>query len=50
MFIPLINGFENGKLLVWYILACAWGTDIFAYIFGKCIGKHKFSKISLIKQ
>ncbi len=47
MFIPLINGFENGKLLVWYILACAWGTtDIFAYIFGKCIGKHKFSKIS----
>lgn len=46
MFIPLINGFENGKFLVWYILACAWGTDIFAYIFGKWIGKHKFSKIS----
>ncbi len=46
MFIPLINGFENGKFLVWYILACAWGTDIFAYIFGKWLGKHKFSKIS----
>lgn len=46
MFVPLINGLENGKLLVWYIFTCAWGTDIFAYIFGKWIGKHKFSKIS----
>lgn len=46
MFIPLINGFENGKFLVWYIFSCAWGTDVFAYIFGKWIGKHKFSKIS----
>ncbi len=46
MFVPLINGFPNGKLLVWYILTTAWGTDIFAYIVGKRIGKHKFSKIS----
>lgn len=46
MFVPLINGFTNGKLLVWYILTTAWGTDIFAYIVGKWIGKHKFSKIS----
>ncbi len=46
MFIPLINGLNNGKMLVWYILTCAWGTDVFAYIMGKWIGKHKFSKIS----
>lgn len=45
-FIPLINGLENGKILIWYILFAAWGTDIFAYIIGKAIGKHKFSKIS----
>lgn len=46
MFIPLVNGFTNGKMLIWYIFSCAWGTDIFAYIVGKWIGKHKFSKIS----
>lgn len=46
MFIPLINGFENGNILVWYVLFAAWGTDIFAYLAGKTIGKHKFSKIS----
>ncbi len=46
MFIPLIKGFVNGEMLVWYIFACAWGTDIFAYIVGKWIGKHKFSKVS----
>ncbi len=46
MFIPLIKGFENGEMLVWYIFACAWGTDIFAYMVGKWIGKHKFSEIS----
>ena len=46
MFIPLVNGFTNGKFLVWYIFTCAWGTDVFAYIFGKCFGKHKFSEIS----
>ncbi len=46
MFIPLINGFKDGGLLVWYIITCAWGTDTFAYIVGKRIGKHKFSKVS----
>ena len=45
-FIPLLNGLHNGKLLIWYILFAAWGTDIFAYFVGKTIGKHKFSKIS----
>lgn len=46
MFIPLSNGLENGRILVWYILIAAWGTDIFAYLVGRTIGKHKFSKIS----
>ena len=46
MFVPLIHGFENGKILVWYIFATAWGTDIFAYIIGRRFGKHKFSEIS----
>lgn len=46
MFIPLINGLENGKLLIWYILFSAWLTDTFAYLIGKFFGKHKFSTIS----
>lgn len=46
MFIPLIHGAENGKLLIWYIFMTAWGTDVFAYTVGKLIGKHKFSAIS----
>ena len=46
MFIPLIHGLENGKILVWYIVFAAWGTDISAYVVGRWCGKHKFSKIS----
>ncbi len=46
MFIPLLNGLENGKILIWYIIIAAWGTDIFAYLSGKKFGKHKFSSIS----
>lgn len=46
MYMPLLMGSENGKLLVWFIIIAAWGTDIFAYIVGKTIGKHKFSEIS----
>lgn len=48
MFIPLLAGSQDGKLLVWYTLIIAWGTDIFAYLTGKTLklGKHKFSKIS----
>ena len=46
MFIPLIHGMENGKFFVWFIITSAWGTDVFAYLVGKTIGKHKFSKIS----
>lgn len=45
-FIPLIAGTTDGKIYVWYAIIAAWGTDIFAYLVGKKIGKHKFSKIS----
>lgn len=37
---------ENGKLLVWYVLFAAWGTDTCAYFIGCKFGKHKFSEIS----
>lgn len=46
MFVAKINGMENGKILIWFAIIAAWGTDIFAYFVGKTIGKHKFSKIS----
>lgn len=48
MFLPLLAGEENGKILIWYAVFAAWGTDVFAYIIGKTLklGKHKFSKIS----
>lgn len=48
MFIPLLAGVENGKILIWYTIICAWGCDTFAYLVGKTfkLGKHKFSKIS----
>ncbi len=48
MFIPLLAGAENGKILIWYALIAAWGSDTSAYLVGKTLklGKHKFSKIS----
>lgn len=46
MFVAFIDGMPNGKILIWYAIFAAWGTDIFAYIFGKYFGKHKFSKVS----
>lgn len=46
MFVAFINGMPNGKILIWYALLAAWGTDIFAYFIGKYFGKHKFSKVS----
>lgn len=49
MFIPILMGRTNGKLLVWYIIFAAWGTDVFAYIVGKRFGKHKFSPVSANK-
>ena len=46
MFVAFIDGMPNGKILIWYALMAAWGTDIFAYFTGKACGKHKFSKVS----
>lgn len=46
MFIPLIRGSENGKILIWYVMLVAWMTDTFAYLIGMKFGKHKFSQIS----
>lgn len=47
MFIPIIHeNLPNGKLLIWFIFFSAWGTDIFAYAFGKTLGKHHFTEIS----
>ena len=46
MFMPIIRAAENGVFLIWYVMFASWGTDIFAYVCGKLIGKHKFSKIS----
>ena len=48
MFVPLLAGTENGKILIWYAIIAAWGSDTTAYIIGKTfkLGKHKFSKIS----
>ena len=45
-FIAIIDGMNNGKILIWYALIAACGTDIFAYFIGKKFGKHKFSKVS----
>lgn len=46
MFLSLIDGMNNGKILLGYIFMAAWGTDTFAYCIGIKIGKHKFSKVS----
>ncbi len=46
MFIELIRKMENGKILIGFIFAISWGTDIFAYLIGKHFGKHYFSKVS----
>ena len=46
IFVALIDGMKDGKILIWYAIIAAWGTDIFAYFIGKNFGKHKFSKVS----
>lgn len=45
-FIARLRAVEQGNILVWYVFLAAWGTDILAYVVGKYLGKHKFSKIS----
>lgn len=46
MFLALIMGMDNGKILLGYVLIAASGTDTFAYCLGLKFGKHKFSKVS----
>ena len=46
LFIPILYASSNGKFLIWYILLIAWGTDTFAFTFGKLFGKHKLTPIS----
>ena len=46
VFIALLRGLDNGRILVWFAIIAAWGTDTFAYLIGCKFGKHKLSKIS----
>lgn len=46
LFLILTWQMKNGHMLIWFIFFGAWMTDVFAYLVGKTIGKHKFSKIS----
>ena len=46
MFVAFIDGMPDGKILIWYAILAAWGTDIFAYFIGKNFGKHKFTDLS----
>ena len=32
MFVAFIDGMPNGKILIWYAIFAAWGTDISAYV------------------
>ena len=45
-FIALLRGLDNGRVLVWFAIIAAWGTDTCAYLIGMRFGKHKLSKIS----
>lgn len=37
---------NDGKILIWYAIIAAWGTDTCAYFVGRKFGKHKFSEVS----
>jgi len=45
-FLALLRGLDNGRILIWFAIIAAWGTDTFAYLVGKRFGKHKLCKIS----
>lgn len=42
-FVFRIRSMEAGLLLSFFILISSWGNDVFAYLVGSAIGKHKFS-------
>ena len=45
-FLALLRGLDNGRILIWFAIIAAWGTDTFAYLIGKRFGKHKLCPIS----
>ena len=45
-FMSYTRAMENGIWYIWFILGGAWFTDIFAFLIGKAIGKHKLCEIS----
>ena len=45
-FLALLRGLDNGRVLIWFAIIAAWGTDTFAYLIGKRFGKHKICPIS----
>ena len=45
-FLVQINQMKFGYYYIWYVFLGAWMTDIFDYLVGVTIGKHKFSTIS----
>ena len=46
IFLGLLRGIDNGRIIIWYAIIAAWGTDTFAYAVGMRFGKHKLTKIS----
>ena len=46
MYIPILRETVNGRITIWYVFICAWGTDVFAYSIGRRFGKHKLTPIS----
>lgn len=46
VFLSLLRGMQNGKILIGYAFCAAWGSDCFAYLIGKFFGKHKLTPIS----
>ena len=45
-FLSFIRNMEGGKVLIWYPIIAAWGSDIWAYVIGRHFGKHKYTDIS----
>jgi phosphatidate cytidylyltransferase len=45
-FLSATRAMSTGVFLIFYIFCGAWFSDIFAFLVGKAIGKHKFSTIS----
>ena len=38
--------YKMGKIYLWYPLIAAWISDIFAFLIGRKLGKHKLTKVS----